>query len=199
MSAVSLRPYLAADARRCAEIFRSSINELAADDYDEGQREAWASRADDELTVIVIAARHVCRQMSRLTSGRPGFGLSQSRYAKQIHNRCERRSSNSCSRDSIRLLDRRKGPDLVCRKLARHGGLTPSSAIAPRWVSSARLPARPTQGMSAGRPRSETESTWTLSPLQGICQPGQESSGEGMKTWVARSIQTRWSRTSLTP
>jgi putative acetyltransferase len=48
MSAVSLRPYLPADARRCAEIFRSSINELAADDYDEEQREAWASRADDE-------------------------------------------------------------------------------------------------------------------------------------------------------
>jgi putative acetyltransferase len=48
MSAVSLRPYLPADARRCAEIFRSSIEELAADDYDEDQREAWASRGDDE-------------------------------------------------------------------------------------------------------------------------------------------------------
>jgi putative acetyltransferase len=48
MSAVSLRPYLPADAHRCAEIFRSSIEELAADDYDEDQREAWASRADDE-------------------------------------------------------------------------------------------------------------------------------------------------------
>src|SRR6202167_2394007 len=48
MSAVSLRPYIPADARRCAEIFRSSINELTADDYDEDQREAWASRADDE-------------------------------------------------------------------------------------------------------------------------------------------------------
>jgi len=48
MSAVSLRPYLPPDARRCAEIFRSSIDELAADDYDEDQREAWASRADDE-------------------------------------------------------------------------------------------------------------------------------------------------------
>jgi putative acetyltransferase len=48
MSAVALRPYLPADARRCAEIFRPSIEELAADDYDEGQREAWASRADDE-------------------------------------------------------------------------------------------------------------------------------------------------------
>ena len=35
MSAVALRPYLPADAKRCAEIFRSSIEELAAEDYDE--------------------------------------------------------------------------------------------------------------------------------------------------------------------
>jgi putative acetyltransferase len=48
MSAVSLRPYLPADAKRCAEIFRSSIEELAAEDYSEEQREAWASRGDDE-------------------------------------------------------------------------------------------------------------------------------------------------------
>ena len=34
--------------RRCAEIFRSSIEELAAEDYNDEQREAWASRADDE-------------------------------------------------------------------------------------------------------------------------------------------------------
>lgn len=45
---VALRPYLPTDAKRCAEIFRLSIEELAADDYDEAQREAWASRADDE-------------------------------------------------------------------------------------------------------------------------------------------------------
>ena len=45
---VSLRPYVPADARRCAEIFRSSVEELAADDYDADQREAWASGADDE-------------------------------------------------------------------------------------------------------------------------------------------------------
>ena len=48
MSAVALRPYLAADVKRCAEIFRASIEELAAEDYDADQREAWASRADDE-------------------------------------------------------------------------------------------------------------------------------------------------------
>ena len=48
MSAIALRPYLPTDAKRCAEIFRASIEELAADDYDEQQREAWASRADDK-------------------------------------------------------------------------------------------------------------------------------------------------------
>ena len=48
MTSISLRPYVPADARRCAEIFRSAIDELAADDYDSDQREAWASRADDE-------------------------------------------------------------------------------------------------------------------------------------------------------
>jgi putative acetyltransferase len=48
MSAVALRPYVPADARRCAEIFRLSNEELAAEDYDSEQREAWASRAEDE-------------------------------------------------------------------------------------------------------------------------------------------------------
>ncbi len=48
MSAVALRPFVLADAKRCAEIFRAAIEELAAEDYDADQREAWASRADDE-------------------------------------------------------------------------------------------------------------------------------------------------------
>ena len=48
MTPVSLRPFVAADARRCAEIFRASIEELAAEDYDADQREAWAAAADDE-------------------------------------------------------------------------------------------------------------------------------------------------------
>jgi putative acetyltransferase len=48
MTDVSLRPYVPTDARRCIDIFRSSIEELAADDYNAEQREAWASAADDE-------------------------------------------------------------------------------------------------------------------------------------------------------
>jgi len=45
---IALRPFLPADAPLLAEIFRASIEEKAADDYSETQREAWASSADDE-------------------------------------------------------------------------------------------------------------------------------------------------------
>ena len=47
MTAPALRPYLPADAPRLAEIFRESVLELAVDDYDDDQRDAWASVADD--------------------------------------------------------------------------------------------------------------------------------------------------------
>lgn len=46
-SAPSLRPALPADAPRLAEIFREAVLELAVDDYDDDQRDAWASAADD--------------------------------------------------------------------------------------------------------------------------------------------------------
>ena len=45
---ISMRPFLPADAPLLAEIFRASIDELAADDYSDAQREAWAAAADDE-------------------------------------------------------------------------------------------------------------------------------------------------------
>jgi len=45
---LAMRPMLPADVPDLAEIFRASIEELAADDYSEAQQEAWASAADDE-------------------------------------------------------------------------------------------------------------------------------------------------------
>ena len=45
---IAMRPFLPADAPLLAEIFRASIDELAADDYSDAQREAWAAAADDE-------------------------------------------------------------------------------------------------------------------------------------------------------
>ena len=47
MSKIALRPYMPVDAKRCAEIFRASIEELATEDYGAEQREAWAAAADD--------------------------------------------------------------------------------------------------------------------------------------------------------
>lgn len=47
MSAPSLRPALPADAPRLAEIFREAVLELAVDEYDDDQRDAWASLAQD--------------------------------------------------------------------------------------------------------------------------------------------------------
>ena len=46
--AFALRPFLIEDTPLLAEIFRASIEELAADDYSESQQKAWASAADDE-------------------------------------------------------------------------------------------------------------------------------------------------------
>ena len=45
---IALRPMLPADVPLLVEIFRSSIDELTADDYSDAQREAWAAAADDE-------------------------------------------------------------------------------------------------------------------------------------------------------
>ena len=45
--APALRPYLPADAARCAAIFRASIEALTGDDYDDDQRRVWAATADD--------------------------------------------------------------------------------------------------------------------------------------------------------
>src|SRR3984957_16198232 len=45
---LAMRPMLPTDVPMLAEIFRASIEELAAEDYSEAQQEAWASAADDE-------------------------------------------------------------------------------------------------------------------------------------------------------
>ena len=45
---IALRPLLPDDLPVLAEIFRTSIQELTADDYSEAQQQAWAATADDE-------------------------------------------------------------------------------------------------------------------------------------------------------
>ena len=45
-----LRPMLPADVPVLAAIFQASIEDLTAEDYDENQRLAWSSAAEDEVT-----------------------------------------------------------------------------------------------------------------------------------------------------
>jgi len=56
---VALRPFLPADGRACAIIFRSAIEELAEEDYSEDQCEAWAASADDEGAFVSGLASHL--------------------------------------------------------------------------------------------------------------------------------------------
>lgn len=44
---IPLRPFLPADTLALRELFAQSIEELTQDDYDEDQRAAWASAAED--------------------------------------------------------------------------------------------------------------------------------------------------------
>jgi len=48
MTEIALRPYLPTDARRCLQIFVTSIAEIACEDYNEDQCDAWIAAFDDE-------------------------------------------------------------------------------------------------------------------------------------------------------
>jgi putative acetyltransferase len=54
---LALRPYLPADAPLLTEIFRASIEELTAEDYNEAQRGVWAAAADDEAAFAARLAQ----------------------------------------------------------------------------------------------------------------------------------------------
>lgn len=45
---LAMRPFLVADTPLLAEIFRASVEELAAEDYSDAQIEAWVSILDDD-------------------------------------------------------------------------------------------------------------------------------------------------------
>ncbi len=57
--ALSLRPFLPQDAGALVELFRASIEGLTADDYDDEQRVAWMSQADDEAAFSARLAQNL--------------------------------------------------------------------------------------------------------------------------------------------
>lgn len=53
----SLRPFLPADVPLLSEIRLAAIEELTAEDYDDAQRRAWASTADDDAAFAQSLAK----------------------------------------------------------------------------------------------------------------------------------------------
>jgi putative acetyltransferase len=70
---VALRPFLAQDAEILAAIFRASIEDLTADDYNPSQQEAWAAAADDETEFGERLAKHLTL-IATLEGSPVGFG-----------------------------------------------------------------------------------------------------------------------------
>lgn len=107
----SLRPFLPADAPLLAQLFRDSVETLAADDYDEDQLAAWASLADDEeafaqklaggLTIVALLDGAIAG-FAALREGR----LFDMLY---VHPRAARRGVGSALADAIEKLAQARG------------------------------------------------------------------------------------------
>lgn len=75
-----LRPFLAADAPLCAAIFEASISELTADDYTEGQREAWIAALDEDTLASKLG-----KQLTLIgTLGEAAVGFASLKDGSQI-------------------------------------------------------------------------------------------------------------------
>ncbi len=84
-TAATLRPMLPADVPVLAAIFQASIEELAEEDYDEGQRAAWAGQADDEVAFGAKLA--ACLTLVATLQGAPvGFAaLEDNRHVEMLY------------------------------------------------------------------------------------------------------------------
>jgi len=84
-AAPGLRPFLPADAPALAALFRASIEELAADDYDDDQRAAWASTADD-IAVFTAKLEQGLTLVAMLDGALAGFAaLKENRLFDMLY------------------------------------------------------------------------------------------------------------------
>jgi putative acetyltransferase len=82
MSDIALRPFLPSDARRCAAIFRASIEELAIEDYSPEQCEAWAAGGDD----VAAFGKRLAESLTLIaTIEGEGAGFASLRGADVLH------------------------------------------------------------------------------------------------------------------
>lgn len=106
-----LRPFLPADGPLLAELFRASVEQLAAEDYDEDQRAAWAAAADDEDAFAKRLGANLCIVAS-LEGKLAGFAtLRENRLIDMlyVHPRAARRGVGSALADALEKLAGARG------------------------------------------------------------------------------------------
>ncbi len=148
----ALRPFLPADGPVLAQIFRDLIAQLTGDDYDEAQRAAWMSRADDEarfaeslatsLTLVATVAHapvgfvslkgreHIDKLYVHPTMAREGIGmLLCDAIEKLAQARGAKRLTTDAS-DTSRPLFERRGFEATHRQTV---------ALGMEWLGNTRM------------------------------------------------------------
>jgi putative acetyltransferase len=147
-----LRPMLPDDAPLLAAIFQASIDELAEEDYDAGQREAWASAADDEEAFAAGLA--ACLTLIATMEGAPvGFiALEGVGHVKMlyVHPAVARHGVGSVLYEAIETLARARGAKTLtvdasdtARPFFEMKGFQPrhrqTVAIGDEWLGNTRM------------------------------------------------------------
>jgi putative acetyltransferase len=106
-----LRPYLPADAPVLAELFRDSVETLAADDYGEDQLAAWASAADDEDAFArkLSAALTIVGLLDHSIAGFASLRDNHLFDMLYVHPNAARRGVGSALADAIEKLAQARG------------------------------------------------------------------------------------------
>jgi putative acetyltransferase len=111
----SLRPLLPADAPRLAELFRESVETLAEDFYDEGQRAAWAARAEDEaaLAAKLTRALTVVALVEQELAGFASLEKSETIEMLYVHPDYARQGVGSALLDALEKLAAARGTTIL--------------------------------------------------------------------------------------
>ncbi|CAN2533502.1 MAG TPA: GNAT family N-acetyltransferase [Methylosinus sp.] len=110
-SVPGLRPFLPTDAPRLAALFRASIETLAAEDYGEDQRAAWAAVADDAEAFAKTLAGALTL-VATLDGELAGFAsLRENKFFDMlyVHPRAARRGVGSALADALEKLAAARG------------------------------------------------------------------------------------------
>jgi putative acetyltransferase len=110
-----LRPCLPADAPALVRIFRASVETLAAEDYDDDQRAAWAAAADDE-TVFEARLNDALTLVALLDGAIVGFAtLRDNKELDMLYvlPDCARRGVGSALVDALERLAGGRGAKVI--------------------------------------------------------------------------------------